>query len=244
MRDDDDYPSPRGRSRVGLQVVLGSVWVGAVGWGMAGLASHANRAGESGPAPSELAVAISGLGGDADRSTLIVAVHPRCPCTRATASELARLLARSGRVGGVAPRLVLLAYRPREARPGDTGWEDTTTLAAFGAIPGVRRIDDPGGTLARRLGAYTSGHVLIYGPDGRLRFSGGITSGRGHEGSNCGSDAALDALVGWTGAVAESSTFGCPIVPEPVVESVRDCENSGNGAIVEKAGSDRARSIG
>ena len=46
------------------------------------------------------------------------------------------------------------------------------------------------------MGATTSGHVLLYDAGGVLRFAGGITDGRGHEGDNAGLDAALALLRG------------------------------------------------
>ena len=48
------------------------------------------------------------------------------------------------------------------------------------AIPGVIVTPDVGGRIAARLGAKTSGHVLVYDENGVLKFSGGITAARGH----------------------------------------------------------------
>jgi hypothetical protein len=73
---------------------------------------------------------------------------------------------------------------------------------------------DPGGAIARRLGAHTSGQVLVYGRAGELVFQGGLTAARGHEGANRGRDA-IRRLVE-TGAPTEPETavFGCPLASD------------------------------
>jgi hypothetical protein len=68
---------------------------------------------------------------------------------------------------------------------------------------------DPGGDLARRLGATTSGHVLVYGPDESLLLSGGITAARAHEGDSIGQNAIFAAVHGRPAADRESAVYGC-----------------------------------
>jgi hypothetical protein len=79
-----------------------------------------------------------------------------------------------------------------------------------------RRIDsrilpDPDGRLAASLGGLTSGHVVLYDANGRLRYQGGITASRGHEGTNAGELAVIDALRGGTADTRSLPVFGCPI---------------------------------
>jgi len=78
-------------------------------------------------------------------------------------------------------------------------------------IPGVSVLVDEDGIEARHFRAVTSGQVLLYGADGRLLFSGGITSTRGHVGDNPG-ESAIEALVN-TGSADDdhSLVFGCPL---------------------------------
>jgi len=136
-------------------------------------------------------------------ATLVMLAHPRCPCTRASLAELARLVADThGRVDAH-----VLVVRPAGA---PEGWEDTDLRARAAAIPGVRVHTDIGGEEARRFGATASGHVVIYDPTGRLLFHGGITGARGHEGDNAGRSGASAAIARGL-ADQRSPTFGCEL---------------------------------
>ncbi len=124
-------------------------------------------------------------------------------------AELAHLCERGG--DRVSVQAVLL--RPgRDREPG--GWSDIE--ADLADLPRLTIRPDPGGEEARRFGVATSGHVLLYDPGGRLLFSGGITSARGHRGDNRGRDAVLDRMLGRAAGTAESPVFGCPLAtPRP-----------------------------
>jgi hypothetical protein len=140
---------------------------------------------------------------EAGRATVLLFAHPRCPCTRASLDELAWLLARSeGRADAWAVFVV-----PAGAPPG---WERGSAWGAAEAVPRLRTWADLGGAEARRFGAATSGQVMVYGEDGRLAFSGGVTAGRGHRGGNPGRDAALAAIRGRAQRGARP-VFGCPL---------------------------------
>ncbi len=99
-------------------------------------------------------------------------------------------------------------FRPKSASPG---WEQTRLWHEAAAIPGVCVGVDPGGVEARRFGAATSGHVFLYDVAGRLRFCGGITPSRGHEGDNPGRDAILARLLGGEAGTEPALVFGCPL---------------------------------
>jgi hypothetical protein len=110
-----------------------------------------------------------------DRHTLIMAVHPGCPCTRISVSEPASILTRcEGRV-----EVYVLIFTPER---GDEAWRPIEGLRRLGTIAGVHLIEDRGGAEAARFGARTSGHVASHAPDGPLVFRGGITSVRDHDG--------------------------------------------------------------
>ncbi len=79
------------------------------------------------------------------------------------------------------------------------------------ALPGLTIWPDLGGEEARRFGMATSGHVLLYDPEGRRIFSGGITPARGHRGDNRGRQAVLDRILGTERGIAESPVFGCAL---------------------------------
>src|SRR5882724_6964427 len=125
--------------------------------------------------------------------TLILALHPQCPCSRATVGELARLMA--GCQGKLNARVIMLCPAGKPA-----GWEGTGLWSDSAAIPGVVVTVDPDGQDARRFGAATSGQALLYSADGRLLFAGGITESRGHAGDNAGRSA-IAALVLGAGVV-------------------------------------------
>jgi hypothetical protein len=61
------------------------------------------------------------------------------------------------------------------------------------------------------FGAATSGEALLYGPDGRLEFAGGITSSRGHEGDNPGADRIVSLVTTGSAELATAPVFGCPL---------------------------------
>lgn len=139
--------------------------------------------------------------------TLLVFLHPRCPCSRATLDELARVLHEHP---GVAATAVFV--RP-EGVPGS--WEHDTLWRDAGQIPGLKRCVDEQGREAQRFDAAASGHTLIYRPDGRLVFEGGLTASRGHYGANLASDAALAALDAKPAAESQWPVYGCPLLDEP-----------------------------
>ena len=137
--------------------------------------------------------------------TLVMAVHPHCPCTRASISELARLLGQcQGRVQ--AEVLFLLpAGSP-------VGWEKTDSWKAAAALPGVRVRTDRDGVEAARFGAETSGQCFLFAPDGRRLFTGGITPARGHEGDNSGRDTIVSLIMRGTQRTEKTPVFGCPLL--------------------------------
>ncbi len=138
------------------------------------------------------------------RATLVMFAHPKCPCTRASLAEFSRLMAR-GDVDG----LVFFA-RPEGA---ETGWEHTGLWKTAEEIPGTRVLADIDESAARIFGAETSGHVLFYDASGTLRYSGGITASRGHEGPNAGSDAISTAMGSdHPSHPSQCLTFGCPLL--------------------------------
>jgi hypothetical protein len=140
----------------------------------------------------------------AGAATLVMFVHPRCPCTRASLAELERVVARSG--GAIHPRIVL------SLPVGATDeWRHTQLRHSAERIPGAVLIDDVDGREALLFGAAISGTTLLYDFNGKLTFQGGITAGRGHQGDNAGENAVLALLREGTVACREMPTFGCPI---------------------------------
>jgi hypothetical protein len=137
-------------------------------------------------------------------ATLIMLAHPKCSCTRASLSELSRLMAD---VHGRATAHVLFV-KP-DGVPA--GWEATDTFRSAAAIPGVVVHVDDDGAEARRFGATVSGYVLAYNTDGTLIFHGGITGARGHEGDNAGRQRLTALLTAGIADRRDSPTFGCDL---------------------------------
>lgn len=143
---------------------------------------------------------------DPKQPTLIMLVHPKCPCSRASLTELSRLVAlRPNRAA-----ISVLFLRPAGC---PEAFADTDLRRQAEAIPGVSVRTDDNGDAAKRLGAATSGETLLYAPDGRLLFHGGLTGSRGHEGDNPGLGAVLARLRGEAGP-AEAPVYGCPMTAD------------------------------
>ena len=140
-----------------------------------------------------------------------MAVHPQCPCSRASLAELAQLMARSQ--GRIHATVVFVQYPGVSAQ-----WMQTGTWRQAQAIPGVQVVSDKNGALCRKFGAFTSGQTFLYNGQGRLLFSGGLTSERGHEGDNAGLRAALALLRGTPPTLTRTPVFGCPLFSQSRAE--------------------------
>jgi hypothetical protein len=201
-----------------ISVILltsGVLWLFAVSTGLWILWGYENTPGVSAEPPA-LWPADSRIPRSHERATLVMLAHPRCPCTRATIGELASLMAHSqGRLTAY-----VLFLKP-EGFSDD--WEKTDLWQSAASIPGVTAIVDDGGAEAQRFHSATSGQTVLYDAAGRLLFSGGITSARGHSGDNAGRSA-IESLVN-TGAAdrAETLVFGCPLFGEK-----SECQGSRN----------------
>ncbi|HEV2903990.1 MAG TPA: hypothetical protein VGW32_03035 [Pyrinomonadaceae bacterium] len=140
----------------------------------------------------------------AGRHSLVMLAHPKCPCTRASVEELSKLMTNcAGRVNAY-----LLFVTPKSA-PRD--WYKTDLWSSAARIPDVTVIVDQDGNEASRFGALTSGQVVLYDLNGRLIFSGGITSSRGHVGDNLGRSAIESLILNNSATTSTSRVFGCPL---------------------------------
>jgi hypothetical protein len=174
-------------------------WLLAVGGGLLTLWSYQNAPGPAAEAPAAWPVA-SRIPRPSDRAVLVVALHPQCPCSRATVSELARLLAHAAE----RPEVHLLFVAPPTVADE---WVRASLWQTASAIAGVRVTRDDG-TEARQFGARVSGQVLAYDRQGQLQFSGGITPARGHEGDSAGRSA-IEALLAGRPHLTSTFVFGC-----------------------------------
>ncbi len=178
------------------------LWLAGCIAGVVALTSYSNTASPVAAAPKQLSSRAAG----GKQNTLLLFLHPACPCSKASVRQLERIMAQCR------GRLVVRAYflRP-ETR--DDAWVRTELWKSAERIPGVTALVDPGGMTARLFHVHTSGHALLYARDNALRFSGGLTAGRGHEGDNRGSTAVIRHVQGDRRAVAQAPVFGCRLFP-------------------------------
>ena len=137
----------------------------------------------------------------AGQPTLLMLVHPRCACSRASLHELNEVM---NRVRGVTATILFV-----QPDGTDESWVHGESWERAHEIPNARVVIDRGGQEARRFRVAASGHTLLYDAGGALVFSGGVTGARGHEGDNAGRQTLLAALRG-DGAGA-SHVFGCAL---------------------------------
>jgi hypothetical protein len=195
----------RARNKYFKTALFGIVWLVAIAAGARVLVSYETAPGRVGNVPNRWP-ADCGIEPATDRATLVMLVHPQCPCTRASVAELAKIMARIHEK----VRAYVLVSKPRDR---GVDWIDTGNWKAAKEIPDVSVLVDVDGEESRRFGAETSGQTIVYDSTGHLIFAGGITDSRGHEGDNIG-ESAIVSLVGDRNAPVARSTsvFGCPFV--------------------------------
>lgn len=144
-----------------------------------------------------------------DRPTLVIFVHPKCPCTRASLRELRRLLETSTVTEAELPDVVVVANQPQGV---GAAWSDTDTVRDAELLPRATMFADVGGEESERFGAVTSGAVMLFDTAGKRLFAGGVTTSRGHEGDSTGCVMLRQLLKHETLAEAATlPTFGCKL---------------------------------
>ena len=199
-----------------LLTFLVAGWLVAIGIGLHWLLQYQSQAADQGAAPRDWPRECM-IHPAPGRFTLLLFVHPHCPCTRATLGELSWLAPRTQ----ANVDIQVLFVRPPGAADG---WERGGLWDKAAAIPGVGLSADEDGREARRFGAETSGLALLYDSWGRRVFRGGITAGRGHAGDNPGRQAILACLANPAEPSAgvqlapdagrSAPVFGCPLLEE------------------------------
>jgi len=182
---------------------LSVLWFIGIGVGMTFLWNYQNAPGRSGAALAQWP-AHSSIVRPRQGAFLIMAVHPHCPCTRASLGELALLMTRLQ--GQLSARI--LFYKPKGF---DAAWEKTDLWQDATRIPGVTVQADAEGVEARRFGAFTSGQTMVYDGAGRLLFSGGITPSRGHWGDSLGFQMIVSQITQPQRNPFHAPVFGCSL---------------------------------
>jgi hypothetical protein len=182
---------------------IGAVWLGIVLTGTFLMVAYANTPGEAGAPPASWPKS-SRLPRSPQKATLVMFIHPHCPCSRASISELALLMAHcQGRVGAH-----VFFVRPAGMT---TEWTQTDTWQEAARIPGVTVHCDDESREAQRFGAETSGTTELFDVEGHLVFHGGITAARGHSGDNDGLDAVQALLLDEPAVKTTTPVFGCSL---------------------------------
>jgi hypothetical protein len=179
-------------------VFLATTWLAAIAAGFTVLQNYSSKPGLAGDPKTEASgfiVAHQKSG----RPLLVMAIHPECPCTEASLSELGDLLIRSH---GAFDTLLLKYHAP--------GWSagESTTRVGAANVPVMLDLD---GKIAASLGAETSGYTLFYDAAGAVRFQGGITIARGHVGRAEGQDVILKLISGENLPLAHTRVYGCAL---------------------------------
>lgn len=202
---DGSAPGVAAHSGMSMLPVVVSVWVILIGCAFTALLAYHNIPGRRSDHAMVWPVNKS-IKLDTQRPNLLVFIHPQCPCSVATLSELARIQS----ICGTRLNTKVVFYSPH-----DMQWEDTSKVRQALAIPHVHITNDADGQIAQRFGALTSGHSLLYSSDGRRIFSGGITPARGHEGENLGRNSIVQFVLDGEIICDKTNVFGCPILDSP-----------------------------
>lgn len=198
-----DFKPSIGRCNWGRLTILGAglVWCVGIGLGYSYTGKYSSVAARTsrvpGDWPAETSCQLS-----KSRPTLVMFLHPYCPCSRASLYELEALLQQHpGKL-----TVQVLFWHPQEfAEAGMRSelWE----LAR--ALRGARLWSDIDGAEQRRFQAQASGEVFLYHPTGKLLFHGGITASRGQIGRSLGHEAIESVALGQVPVRSRCSVYGC-----------------------------------
>jgi hypothetical protein len=184
-------------------VLAGLGWLALIGAGFGWIHAYETTAGPE----SSLHAAWSSRSAPeiaAGHREIVMAVHPRCPCTEASLRALARIMEKSNGQTDVR----LLVYRPEHSPQSWAGshWKDVLK-----STKGIAFVDDPGGREASRLGMKTSGAVVFFDGSGQLRFVGGLTATRGADDDSIGVELLRTVVAGGVAKSTTCDVFGCPL---------------------------------
>lgn len=194
-------------------VIVTLIWGGLIASGARVLLNYEDTAGVAGTPPSHWP-SDSPIARPQGKFVLVMLSHPDCPCTKASLAELEIVMAQAQRQ----LTAVILFGKPGSAA---TEIESSELWHTAARIPGVQPLFDARGAGSRSFHGYVSGQTMLYDPSGRLVFSGGITSARGHQGDNNGANAVLLRVRGDTRAPASTPVFGCSL-HDPDAQSAKE----------------------
>lgn len=186
-----------------MLLMLVVVWGGVVLGGLVWLVDYHTRPGDLGVPPARWPRS-SALKRSANHPALVVFLHPRCPCSRATLSNLRTVVRETERAAGTT--VVFTGPSAEDCR--SPRWP---LLEAAKSIPGVTIHIDHDRSEASRFGARTSGIAMLFDRAGTLQFVGGLTAARAHFGPARGMNDVKAIAQGQTCAFSSASVYGCPL---------------------------------
>ncbi len=184
-----------------------AAWTTAVAIALASLIIYGGTAGPWSSPPSSWP-SDSNIRRDTAMPTLLVFLHPECPCTRATLDNLEPVIADR-------PLSIVIVcpgdFEPSELEEDRNLGSCRQQLYRWKHMPNVTLVCDVDGQESERFRASTSGYCILFDASGSLCFSGGVTSSRGHRGANAGL-ASLRSILERSGqADTTYPVFGCPL---------------------------------
>lgn len=202
IRQSDNPDRRHARSALSLNVTLGT-WAASLIVGMYLIVAHSFVDGSRGmipkcwPAGSKLKLA-------SNQNTLVIFIHPACPCSISSIEQLARIQADCG---DHIKFIVVFVWSGGRSR-----LDASMTYQSAIANPGFECTVDRDTSEARAFGAQTSGHAFLFAPGGRLLFDGGITGARGHAGDNLGQSAIEQWVLRGRSDTVATPIFGCGLM--------------------------------
>lgn len=112
-----------------------------------------------------------------DRERLVIFIHPQCPCTIATLSELEAILVRK-----TVPTTCVISATDPEWLTSKVMQQIKKLQTHYSASIDI--FLDTDGSEGERFEAIASGHCMYFDRHGKKVFSGGITASRGHVGDS------------------------------------------------------------
>ena len=193
------------KDRGGILPWIVTLWTLGIFAGFTAIWTHASTPGQMEIATERWPEGTS-LQLDTAVPTMVVFVHPECPCARATLAHLVSIIDRAS----VVVTLVSMAPPNDQLMQGNLiGCR--TQLETLATHPLVTKIDDVDHAIAHRFGASTSGDCFLYSTSGNLMFRGGVTASRGHLGDNAGLQLVVDRINDPSQPVESYPVFGCPL---------------------------------
>lgn len=135
---------------------------------------------------------------------IVLVAHTECPCTRATFVNLDKLLSRYR--GRLVCKVVFCG-------PGVGSSSTSQNVLIAKRLPNTELEFMSEAEVLSQYRSTTSGQAFLYSPQGELKFRGGLTISRGHEGDSTATNALGEWIEGRKGCDA-FPVYGCPLQTE------------------------------